>query len=443
VAAVIVLGIRLQSGLEAVFLPLTLAVGVIGCLNFYLKRPWSGFRAGILDGVGKVSIACVILLLIGALVGLWILGGIIPTLIFYGLRIVSPAYFLPTTFLVCLVMSVVTGTAYGTIGTVGVALIGVAMGLGVSAPMAAGAILSGAYFGDKMSPLSDTTNIAAAMGEADLFRHIRSMVYTTLPAAVLTLIAFWVASGRGALASAGSLTQMLSGLSSGWRLSLVHTLPILMMLGMALLRVPTLLLLFSNVVIGALWAMAFQGASLARVFAAATTGFQSETGVRSIDQVLSRGGMTSMQAVIILVILAGALGGSLRATGVLETLVESMLRHVRRTGSLIVAVLASCYTVNLFTGNQALSLILTGQMFLPVFRRRGIDTTVMTRSLEDSGTLSAPLVPWGVAGGFCSQMLGVPTVDYFPYMWFAFIVPVFSIVFGYTGIAVWKAEEKD
>jgi NhaC family Na+:H+ antiporter len=309
--------------------------------------------------------------------------------------------------------------------------------------MAAGAILSGAYFGDKMSPLSDTTNIAAAMGEADLFRHIRSMVYTTLPAAVLTLIAFWVASGRGALAGAGSLTQMVSGLSSGWRLSLVHTLPILLMLGMALLRVPTLLLLFSNVLIGAFWAMAFQGASLARVFAAATTGFQSETGVRSIDQVLSRGGMTSMQAVIILVILAGTLGGSLRATGVLETLVESMLRHVRRTGSLIVAVLASCYTVNLFTGNQALSLILPGQMFLPVFRSRGIDTTVMTRSLEDSGTLSAPLVPWGVAGGFCSQMLSVPTVDYFPYMWFAFFVPVFSIVFGYTGIAVWKAGERD
>ena len=179
-------------------MPLTLGIGVIGGLSFYLRRPWSAFRQGILDGVGKVSIACVILLLIGALVGLWILGGTIPTLVYYGLRIVSPAYFLPTTFLVCLVMSLVTGTAYGTIGTVGVALIGVSIGLGISAPIAAGAILSGAYFGDKMSPLSDTTNIAAAMGEADLFRHIRSMMYTTLPGAVITLVAFTAVGGHDA-----------------------------------------------------------------------------------------------------------------------------------------------------------------------------------------------------------------------------------------------------
>jgi len=424
-----------------VFVPLTLGIGVIGGLSFYLRRPWSAFRQGILDGVGKVSIACVILLLIGALVGLWILGGTIPTLVYYGLRIVSPAYFLPTTFLVCLVMSLVTGTAYGTIGTVGVALIGVSIGLGISAPIAAGAILSGAYFGDKMSPLSDTTNIAAAMGEADLFRHIRSMMYTTLPGAVITLVAFTAVGGHDAALGAGELEAMMEGLPRGWNLAWYHVIPIMMMLAMALTKVPSLLLLFVNVVIGGAWAMLFQGASLRDTFVAATSGFRAETGVAAVDQVLSRGGMTSMQSVVILVVIAGALGGSLRATGVLEALVEGMLRRVKRTGSLIAAVMASCYAVNLFTGNQALSLILSGQMFLPAFRDRGIDTTVMTRTLEDSGTLSAPLVPWGVAGGFCSQMLSVPTVDYFPYVWFAFAVPVFSLLFGYTGIAVWPARD--
>ena len=151
--------------------------------------------------------------------------------------------------------------------------------------------------------------------------------------------------------------------------------------------------------------------------------------------------MTSMQSIIILVIIAGALGGALRASGALETIVNSMLTYVRRPGSLIASVMATCYTVNLFTGNQALALLLPGQMFLPAFRARKIDKTVMTRSLEDAGTLSAPLVPWGVAGGFCSQMLSVPTVDYFPYVWFAFTVPVFSLLFGYTGIAVWKEDE--
>ena len=440
-AAVIVLGIRLQSGLEAVFVPLTLGIGVIGCLSFYLGRPWPAFRQGILDGVGKVSIACVILLLIGALVGVWILGGTIPTLVYYGLQIVSPVYFLPTTFLVCLVMSLVTGTAYGTIGTVGVALIGVSLGLGVSAPMAAGAILSGAYFGDKMSPLSDTTNIAAAMGEADLFRHIRSMMYTTMPAAVLTLAAFTFVGGKSGVLGAGELEAMLEGLPRGWHLAWVHVIPIVIMLSMALKRVPTLLLLFVNIILGGAWAMFFQSASLRDTFAAATSGYHADTGVTAVDQVLSRGGMTSMQSVVILVVIAGALGGTLRSTGVLEALVEGMLRRVRRTGSLIAAVMASCYAVNLFTGNQALSLILSGQMFLPAFKKRGIDTTVMTRSLEDSGTLSAPLVPWGVAGGFCSQMLSVPTVDYLPYVWFAFAVPVFSLLFGYTGIAVWPARD--
>ncbi len=195
VAGVIALSVWLQSGLVGVFLPMTLAVGVVGCLSFLLRQPWENFREGILSGVSSVSIAVLILLLIGALVGIWIQGGIIPTLIYYGLQVISPSLFLPTTFLVCLIISLVTGTAYGTIGTVGVVLIGVQAGLGLGAPITAGAILSGAYFGDKMSPLSDTTNIAAAVGEADLFRHIRSMMYTTLPAALVTFVLFWIVGG--------------------------------------------------------------------------------------------------------------------------------------------------------------------------------------------------------------------------------------------------------
>lgn len=438
---IIVTGIRLQSGIVSVFLPLTLSVGVVGSLSFYLRHPWDDFSVGILDGVGKVSIACVILLLIGALVGVWIESGTIPTLVYYGLQLISPSYFLPTTFLVCLIMSLATGTAYGTIGTVGIALIGVAVGLGLSAPMAAGAILSGAYFGDKMSPLSDTTNMASAVGETDLFRHVRSMTYTTVPAAVITFLLFAFVGKSASPQELVLLQGMLGGISSGWHVSWLHVIPIGVMLVMALKRIPTLLLIFVNVLLGAGWSMAFQKASLADVFRVATVGFSSKTGIESVDRVMSRGGMTSMQAIIILVVLAGALGGSLRATGVLDTLVTAMLRRVRRTGSLIASVLASCYVVNLFTGNQALAIILPGSMFLPAFRDRGIDASVLTRSLEDAGTLGAPLVPWGVAGGFCSQMLDVPTLQYLPYMWLAFTVPVFSLLLGYTGIAVWPAKD--
>lgn len=439
-AVVIIVGIRLQSGLKGVFLPLTLAVGVVGALHFYLRKPWETFQENIFAGVSKVSIAVLILLLIGALVGIWIQAGIIPSLIYYGLKIISPSFFLPTTFLVCLIISLATGTAFGTIGTVGVALMGVQAGLGIPAPITAGAILCGAYFGDKMSPLSDTTNIAAAVGEADLFRHIRSMMYTTIPAALLTFFLFWIFGSTADSIGDNQLVRMLEGLSIGWNIHFIHIIPIVIMLVMALKKMPTLLLLFVHVVFGGIWAVIFQKASLTRVFVTATIGCKCETGIQSVDRVLSRGGMVSMETVIILVLIAGALGGSLKAAGVLEALVKGMLRWVKRTGSLIALVLASCYIVILFTGNQALSLILVGQMFLPIFKKHRIDTTVLTRSLEDSGTLSAPLVPWGVAGGFCSQMLGIPTVEYLPYCWFAFLVPVFSLILGYTGIAVWKEE---
>jgi NhaC family Na+:H+ antiporter len=441
VIATVVVGLPLQSGLQAAFLPLTFGVAAVGVLNFYLGRSWAGFQQGVIDGVSKVCIAVLILLLIGALVGVWIQGGVIPTLIHYGLSILSPTLFLPSAFVVCLLMSLVMGTSYGTIGTVGIALVGVSVALGVDVPMTAGAVLCGAYFGDKMSPLSDTTNIAAAVGEADLFRHIRSMMYTTIPAAIITLALFFlVGRGRSSLVL-DQIQPMLAGIEDQWSISFLHIVPILLMLYLALRRVGTLLLLFLSVVVGMVWAMLFQEGSLASVVTVATVGFESNSGVASVDQVLTRGGMTSMQAVIILVLLAGALGGALQGTGVLTVIVEGVARRIRSTGGLIAAVLASAYVVVLFTGNQALALILVGQVFLPVFKDRGIDNVVLTRSLEDSGTLGAPLVPWGAAGGVCSQLLGVPTVEYLPYMWLAFLVPVFSLLYGFTGFAVWRVEK--
>ena len=441
VAALVIVCLPLQSGLQAVFLPLTLGVGVVGVLSFYLRKPWVEFQQGVIEGVSKVSIAVLILLLIGALVGVWIHGGVIPTLIHYGLRILAPSLFLPSAFVVCMLMSLVMGTSYGTIGTVGIALVGVSVALGVNVAATAGAVLCGAYFGDKMSPLSDTTNIAAAVGEADIFRHIHSMMYTTIPAAVITLVLFFFVSRSASAAELNRLQPMLDGIANQWHISILHIVPVFLMLGMALRKIGTLLLLFVSVVVGIVWAAVFQDGSLASVFVSATTGFVSDSGVASVDQVLTRGGMTSMQAVIILILLAGALGGALQATGVFSVIVEGLARWIKSTGGLIAAVLASAYTVILFTGNQALSIILAGQVFLPVFKHRGIDRVVLTRSLEDSGTLAAPLVPWGVAGGVCSQLLGVPTVEYLPYMWLAFLVPVFSLAYGFTGFAVWRDED--
>jgi NhaC family Na+:H+ antiporter len=267
------------------------------------------------------------------------------------------------------------------------------------------------------------------------------MMYTTIPAAVITLTLFFFVGRGGTSLELNEVQPMLEGIRDQWSISFLHVIPILLMLGLALRKVGTLLLLFLSVVVGMAWALVFQEGSLASVVTVATVGFECNSGVPSVDDVLTRGGMTSMQAVVILVLLAGALGGALQATGVLTVIVERMAHWIRSTGGLIAAVLASAYIVVLFTGNQALALILVGQVFLPVFKDRGIDNVVLTRSLEDSGTLGAPLVPWGAAGGVCSQLLGVPTVEYLPYMWLAFLVPVFSLLYGFTGFAVWHVEK--
>jgi len=442
VVAVIVAGISLQRGINATFFPLLVATGLVGIVGLALGNPWTTIEDGVFRGAASVTIAIVVLLLIGALVGLWILSGTIPSLLYYGLQLMSPAFFLPTAFLVCCVTSLTIGSSFGTIAVAGVALIGVQTGFAASAPITAGAIIGGAYFGDKMSPLSDSTNVAAAIGETDLFSHIRSMVYTTFPATLLVLALLWIAGSTADASEAGAVSAtMLDGLRVNWNASWIHLLPAGIMLALAAWRLPAVPMLFLSVVLAAVWAMVFQDASLTTVFSAATSGYVAQTGVDALDAVLTRGGMSAMSAVVLLVLLAAALGGALEVVGILDRLVKGLLDRIRSTGSLIVAVLASCYTVILLTGNQMLAIILPGQMFLPAFRRRGIEGRVLTRTLEDAGTISAPMVPWSVAGAYATQMLGVPTLDYLPYMWFAFLVPVFSVLYGFTGFAVWRTSE--
>jgi NhaC family Na+:H+ antiporter len=440
VLAVIVLGIQLQGGIERNYIPLMLAIGVAGLLGLALHQPWEVIQEGMFQGMAKVATAVLILFLIGVLLGVWILAGVVPTLIYHGLRIISPSFFLVAAFVVCVLMSVTTGTAYGTMGTLGIALMGIAAGLGVSAPMTAGAIIGGAYFGDKMSPLSETTNIAAAMGEVDLFKHIDSMMYTTIPAALVTALLYWlVGSGEGSV-DVERLERMREGLGNGWNISLLHLIPIALMLLLAMKRVPAVMLLFVSVVVGGSWAVLFQNASLRAVFEAGTVGTHADTGVEAVDRLLSRGGIDSVSGIILVVLLAASLGGALNSTGVLEALVKALLLRVKSVGTLIVSVLASCYGTMLLTGSQILALVLPGLAFLPAFRERGVEARVMTRSLEDAGTISAPLIPWGPAGVFVSQLLGVPTTSYLPFVWFIYLVPVFSVICAYTGIGVWTTD---
>jgi NhaC family Na+:H+ antiporter len=428
VFAVVLVGIRLQGGLTRSPLPLLLALGVVSVVGLQLRVGWNAIQQGLVNGIARVGIAVFVVLLVGALVGVWIQAGIIPSLVYYGLRLVTPGAFLATAFGACAVMSTVTGTSYGTMGTVGVALMGIAAGLGVHLPLAAGAVISGAFFGDKMSPLSETTNIAAAMGVVDLFAHIRSMLFTTVPAAVIALGLFLLVRGGASSGGSQGVEALRISLEAAWDVHWLHLLPILVVL---------------SVLIGAVWALLFQGASPVGVVDAAVDGFAPATGVEAIDGLFGRGGMAAMAPVAMIIIAAGALGGGLGAIGVLERALTAPLSRVRSAGTLVVSVLVSCYGILVFTGSTTLSLVLPGQAFLPAFQANGVDARVLTRTLEDGGTLASPLVPWTGAALVATQMLGVPTLSYLPYVWFVLLVPVFSVICGYTGIGVWRTTASD
>lgn len=430
------------EGVEATFFPLFLATGVVVLAGFYLGYNWENMQKGIIEAISKVTVAMIILLLIGTIIGLWVASGTIPSLIYYGLKIVSPSFFLGATFLITALMSLSTGSSWGTIGSAGVAVMGIGIGLDVPVGITAGAVVSGALFGDKMSPLSDTTNMAAGITEVNLFKHIRSMVWTTGPAALIVFMAFWIVGSitYSGTASLADIEEMQTGLEQGWNINPIHLLIIIIMLIGR--KIPSLITLFLGAFVGGLWALLFQSSTLHGIFVAATTGFESNTGIEAVDETLSIGGITSMQDIVVIIILSTALGGVLQSVGVLDVLVKSLVSKVKSIGGLVSSVLGSSYILAFLSGSQALPIILPGLSFQKAFDDRNIDRSVLSRSLEDAGTIIVPLVPWGAMTGFISATLGVKYSEYWPFLWLTFLVPIIAIFYAITGIAIWKIKEK-
>jgi len=373
------------------------------------------------------------------IIGTWILGGIVPTLIYYGLQILSPGLFLVAACLLCSVVSLATGSSWTTAGTVGIALMGVAAGLGVPAPMAAGAIISGAYFGDKMSPLSDTTNLAPAMAGANLFDHVRHMVYTTGTSLIIALIGFGILGFRfaGKELDVANINSILDLMRNNFNINpLLLIVPILVII-MVAKRVPAIPGLFIGTLLGGLAAMIFQGASFAGVMDAMQNGVSSETGNEILDTLLTRGGYQSMMWTISLILAALTFGGILEKTGMLESIGKVILRYAKSTGSLVTATVIT----SIMAGDQYLSIVLPGKMYKDEFRKRGLAPRNLSRCLEDAGTLTSPLVPWNTCGATMSTYLGVPTIEYLPYAFLNLVNPIVSIVFGFTGITMMKLED--
>jgi NhaC family Na+:H+ antiporter len=399
---------------------------------------WEEVKDAILHGCGIAMAPMLILMIIGAIIGSWIASGTIQTIIYYGLQILSPSWFLVAATLICAITSVATGSAWTTGGTLGVALIGIGKGLGVPLPMVAGAIVSGSFFGDKMSPLSDATNLAAAVAEADLFDHIRHMVYTVGPALLISLVGYFFLGLKyaGGTLDAGSINETLTTLSGNFYISPLLLIPPALVIVMAVKKMPAIPGLVIAAFTGGVFAMLFQGASLADVANAMNYGFTADTGVSAVDDLLTRGGVQNMMWTVSLGFIALSFGGILEKTNMLEVLLSKIQPLIKNTGGLIATTVATSYITDFAMASQYMAIIIPGRMLIPAYKRLKLLPRNLSRALEDGGTLVAPLVPWGLSGAFMTGALGVPTVEYIPYALLCYITPIISIIYGFTGYSM-------
>ena len=426
-------------------IPLILAAAVASIVGLFLGNSWKEIESGIVEGISVGMKAILILCVIGVMIGTWIASGIVPIMIYYGLQILHPSIFLVAACLICCVVSVATGSSWTTVGTVGIALIGVAEGLGVPLPMAAGAIISGSYFGDKMSPLSDSTNLAPAVAGAELFEHIRHMLFTTVPALAIALLLYGILGWRGFAgeASAESVDAILSALNAAFDLNPLLLLPPLWIGIVVVWRLPALPSLLGAALLGAVLAVGFQNASLREIFDVAQSGYTSATGNAAVDELLSdRGGLNSMMYTVSLILCALTFGGVMERCGFLEAIAGAILRLARSTGSLVAATIGTCVGINIAAADQYLSIIVPGRMYREDYERKGLHAKNLSRTLEDAGTLSSPLIYWNSCGMFMKEMLTVSPLAYLPYCFLNLFTPLIAIALAYTGWGIAKIHEE-
>jgi NhaC family Na+:H+ antiporter len=413
------------------------AAAVAGGVGWRLGYSWKDMETGIIEALGKGLPAIMILITVGALIASWLASGTIPLLVYYGLELISPRFFLVTACIICSLVSVFTGTSWGTAGTVGVALMGVAQGLGVNPAAAAGAIVAGGYFGDKLSPFSDTTNLAPVVARSNLFDHIRWLLWTTGPAWTLGLLVYLVVGlGTGGGGSTADVDALQATLRGAYQFHLLLLLPPVLMLGLAVRRAPILPGMLLSSLVAVVLAVWIQGEGLGSALDATIAGYTASTGVPSVDVLLTRGGMLSMMDLTLLVLCAFGFAGIMRTCGFLDRILASLLTVVRGTLGLVSATVGSGILTAVVTGSSYLSIIVPGDLFADAFRRADLAAKNLSRTLEDSGTVVVPLVPWSAAGSFMAGTLGVATVSYLPWAVMNYTGFLFAILMAATGIGI-------
>ena len=442
---------------------LLLAAAVASIVAVSLGFKWLHIRESMVRSISSAMPAILILLLIGSLAGTWLLSGVVPTLIYYGLKVFNPKIFLFATVVITGMVSLATGSSWSTVATIGIALIGVGRALGISEGLVGGAIISGAYFGDKMSPLSDTTNLAPAMAGTDLFTHIRYMVITTVPAMSLTLIIFLVIGFTyDPQSTTGDITVVLEAISSRFNVTPWLLLVPAFLIFIIVRKTPPLPALLAGSLMGGVFAIIFQPqlvrevalgidpsttslfkASYLSVFQSIFGDIAITTSDEVVNKLLSSTGMAGMLNTIWLILSAMVFGGAMEAAGLLLKISHSVIRWARSTGSLVASTIATSIFFNITACDQYIAIVVPGRMFSKTYRERGLKPEVLSRTLEDGGTLTSVLVPWNTGGATQARVLGVPTLSYVPYAFFNLLSPLFSILFAYLNYKIHRIGDDD
>jgi NhaC family Na+:H+ antiporter len=457
-ASVLMFGSDSSSGANQIALVIGAAIAtIVGVKN---GHSWKVIEETIVAGISTALPAIMILFSVGSLIGVWMLSGTVPTMIYYGLLLLDPGVFYAASCLLCAVTALSIGSSWTVAGTLGVGLVGVSSGLDLSVEITAGAIISGAYFGDKLSPLSDTTNLAPAVTGIDIFTHIRHMMWTTLPSFVFALCVF-VAIGmfQSAEGSTTSLDATLSVLNEHFNINVFMLLPVALVVYLAARRTPAVASILSGVLAGIVFAVFFQrpvvltlaadptldswAAMFKAVWVVLFDGYTATTGNANLDSLLSRGGMSSMLNTVWLIIAALSFGAAMEKAGILERLVRGLVKMAHSVGSLVATTLATCIGVNALAADQYMAIVVTGRMFKDEYRRRGLHEKNLARVLEDAGTITSPLVPWNTCGAYMAATLGVPTLAYLPFCFFNLVNPFVSALYGYTGFTMERLEDVD
>jgi NhaC family Na+:H+ antiporter len=415
---------------------------------------WKSILKGVSNSIASTTPAIIILLLIGSLAGTWLISGIVPTMIYYGLQILNPKIFLAAAAIICAIVSLASGSSWSTIATVGIALLGIGNALDISNGLTAGAIISGAYFGDKMSPLSDTTNLAPAMAGTDLFTHIRYMMYTTIPSFVISLLIFlFIGLSMDNTQNSDDITNLLMAIESSFNINQwLFLVPVIVLL-LIMKKVPALPALFAGTLLGGIFAIIFQPHLIIELSGIDSNFFQasyvsiinamgSETSINTsnemINDLLSSGGMYGMLNTIWLIICAMCFGGVMEANGALKKISQSIIQYAESTGSVIATTACTCLFFNVTASDQYLSIVIPGRMYADTFKDKGLAPENLSRTLEDSGTVTSVLVPWNTCGATQSAVLGVATMTYLPFCFFNIISPLMTILYGYLGFKIKK-----